>query len=88
MKLILSSILALAIAGSPLLAEQEPQAQKPTPEEKKETPKPKPETKPKPEAAPEDKARPKQKPKPKSAGRSSWQRLWQSRAHGHRPDRS
>jgi len=55
MKIILSSILALAIASSPLLAEQEAQEQKPTAEEKKQTPKPKPETKPKQEAAPEDK---------------------------------
>ena len=63
MKLILKGILALAIAGSPLLAGQEPQEEKPKPEEKKETPKPKPESKPKQEPAPEDKAKPKQEPK-------------------------
>ena len=65
MKLILKSILALAIAGSPLLAGQEPQEEKPKQEEKKETPKPKPEAKPKQEPAPEDKTKPKQEPKPK-----------------------
>jgi len=58
MKLILRSILALAIAGSPLLAGQEPQEEKPKPEEKKESPKPKSESKPKQELAPEDKAKP------------------------------
>ena len=65
MKLILRSILALAIAGSPLLAGQEPQEEKPKQEEKKETPKPKPEAKPKQEPPPEDKTKPKQEPKPK-----------------------
>ena len=69
MKLILRSILALAIAGSPLLAGQEPQEEKPKPEEKKESPKPKSESKPKQELAPEDKAKPKQEHSPKSPGR-------------------
>jgi hypothetical protein len=69
MKLILRSILALAIAGSPFLAGQEPQEEKPKPEEKKESPKPKSESKPKPELAPEDKAKPKQEHSPKSPGR-------------------
>jgi len=72
MKLILRSILALAIAGSPLLPGQEPQEEKPKPEEKKESPKPKPENKPKQELAPEDQAKPKQVPKPKSPGRYVW----------------
>ena len=72
MKLILRSILALAIAGSPLLAGQEPQEEKPKPEEKKESPKPKSESKPKQELAPEDKAKPKQEHSPKSPGRYVW----------------
>ena len=69
MKFILSSILALAIASSPLLAGQEPQEEKPKPEEKKETPKPKPETKPKQELVTEDKAKPMHESKPKAPGR-------------------
>ena len=71
MKLILRSILALAIAGSPLVAGQEPQEEKPKPEEKKETPKPKPETKPKQELVTEDKAKPMHESKPKAPGRDA-----------------
>jgi hypothetical protein len=69
MKLILRSILALAIAGSPLLAGQEPQKENPKPQEKKETPKSQPEAKPQQEPAP---AKPKQELKPKSPGRYVW----------------
>jgi hypothetical protein len=69
MKLILRSILVLAIAGSPLLAGQEPQEEEPKQEEKKETPRPQPEAKAKQEPAP---AKSKQELKPKAPGRYVW----------------
>lgn len=57
MKLFLGSVLALAIAGSPLLARQEPQDDKGKPRQEEPKAKPKPEDK--------DKAKPKQEPQPK-----------------------
>lgn len=57
MKLFLGSVLALAIAGSPLLARQEPQDDKDKPKQEEPKAKPKPEDK--------DKAKPKQEPQPK-----------------------
>ena len=58
MKLFLGSVLALAIAGSPLLARQEPQDDRDKPKQEEPKAKPKPEDK--------DKAKPKQEPQPKS----------------------
>jgi hypothetical protein len=55
MKLFLGSVLALAIAGSPLLARQEPQDDKDKPKQGEPKAKPK----------PEDNAKPKQEPQPK-----------------------
>jgi hypothetical protein len=57
MKLFLGSVLALAIAGSPLLARQEPQDDKDKPRQEEPKAKPKPED--------NDKAKPKQEPQPK-----------------------
>ena len=57
MKLFLGSVLALTIAGSPLLARQEPQDDKDKPKQEEPKAKPKPEDK--------DKAKPKQEPQPK-----------------------
>jgi hypothetical protein len=57
MKLFLGSVLALAIAGSPLLARQEPQDDKDKPKQEEPKAKPKPEDK--------DKAKPRQEPQPK-----------------------
>jgi len=67
MKLILSSMLAFAIAGSPLLAWQEPQVDKDKAkqeEPKKPEPKPKPDEKSKQEPQPDERSKPKpEKPK-------------------------
>ena len=69
MKLFLGSVLALAMAGSPLLARQEPQDDKDKPKQEEPKAKPKPEEKPKQEPQPKpedrDKARPKQEPQPR-----------------------
>jgi outer membrane biosynthesis protein TonB len=71
MKLFLGSMLALAIAGSPLLARQEPQDDKDKPKQEEPKAKPKPDDKDKakpkqePQAKPDDKAKPKQEPQPK-----------------------
>lgn len=60
MKTILRWILAGAIAGSPLLAGQEPKTQEPEPQEEK----PKPKPAPKPEKPKQEPAPPSQEPKP------------------------
>lgn len=74
MKLFLGSVLALAIAGSPLLARQEPQDDKDKPKQEEPKAKPKPEDKDKakprqePQPRPDEKAKPKpeEKPQPKA----------------------
>jgi DNA mismatch repair ATPase MutL len=60
MKIILSSMLALAIAGSPLLRQEPDEKEKPKQEEQKKQPEPKP----KPAQEPDDKAKPKPKQEP------------------------
>src|SRR5262245_56824250 len=62
MKLILSSMLALAIVGSPLRTQEPDEKEKPKQQEPKKQPEPKPEPKPKPAQEPDDKAKPKPKP--------------------------
>lgn len=63
MKIILSSMLALAIAGSPVRTQEPDEKEKP----KQQEPKKQPEPKAKPAQEPDDKAKPKPKPKPEEA---------------------
>ena len=64
MKLFLGSVLALAIAGSPLFARQEPQDDKDKPKQEEPKAKPKPEDKDKAKPKPDEKAKQEPQPKP------------------------